>query len=415
MTPDAEALLLVIAGAILLIVLVSGRIVRLSVTEPLLAVSAGVLIAVLLDGHIDLADFGARSFLEVTLALVLFSDAGRIDLSRLRDEYSWPARMLAIGLPLAMVGGAALGAWLFSLPVGAALLIGVILAPTDAALAEPVLHDPSLPPRIRQSLNVEAGLNDGLALPALFIAIGVFEMGGAGGFGSGLLLTVQQLGIGAVGGVVFGASGAWAIGRAIEAGWMDHLHQKIAAVALALAAFALVQLLGGSGFVAAFVAGGVLGTRFRPRGEHIYEFAETEGRALVLIAFILIGAGPVYALFGADLSWQVWAMAGASLLVVRPLAIAVSLVGEKLMGTTVVFLGWFGPRGLATAVFLLVALDEGAGVPAVVSQVAYLTLALSVLLHGLTAKPLSAWCAAAIGRGGADMPEMGEAYEHPIM
>jgi NhaP-type Na+/H+ or K+/H+ antiporter len=147
----------------------------------------------------------------------------------------------------------------------------------------------------------------------------------------------------------------------------------------------------------------------------VYEFAEIEGRVMVLVAFVFIGAGPVYSLFGSDLPWQVWAMAVASLLVIRPIAIALSLIGERLIPSTVVFFGWFGPRGLATAVFLLVAFEEVEVVPEPVVAVTYLTVALSVLLHGITARPLASWCASRVAAAADEsMPEMGDAFEHPM-
>lgn len=415
MTVQIEAVLAVIAGVIFFIVVFAGGLSRLSITEPLFAVVAGIAIAVVAGGPVDSAHPATLTFLELALALVLFGDAARIDIRKLREQYRWPARMLTIGLPLAIVVATLVGNWLLVVPVGGALLLGVILAPTDAALAAPVLENRALPVRIRQALNVEAGLNDGLALPALFIALGLLEMEEGAQIGQGLQLMVQQIGMGLLGGLSAGLFGAWVIRRATNAGWMDRQQQKMAVIALALATFAVVQLLGGSGFVATFVAGGVLGSRTGTDRHYLYEFAEIEGRVMVLIAFVFIGAGPIYMLFETNLPWQVWAMALGSLFVVRPLAIALSLIGERLIPSTVIFFGWFGPRGLATVVFLLVALEEVAEVPAPVVAVTYLTVALSVLLHGLTARPMARWCESKImAVGDESMPEMGEAHEHPM-
>ena len=410
-----ELAILVVAAAVLAIAAVSGRLTRLSLTEPLVAVSLGVVITALLMEPVDLRHPVVLTFLELTLALVLFTDAARIDLGRLRAQYQWPLRMLVIGLPLAMVAGALAAGWLLALPVGLALLVGVTLAPTDAALALPLLESEELPPRIRQSVNVESGLNDGLALPALFIAIGLIGSEEGRSAGAALLLIIEQIGIGVVGGVLFGLLGAWVIGEGGRRGWMTPIHQKIAGVALALAAFAAVQLLGGSGFVAAFVAGAVLGARLRPRGEYLYEFAEAEGRALVLVAFLIIGAGPVYELLQVGAPWEVWVVAVASLVIVRPLAIALSLIGQNLRASTVAFLGWFGPRGLATFVFLLIAEEELLAVPPGVVGVVVVTVALSVVLHGVTARPASVWLAKRIAATShEEMPEVGEAFDHPM-
>ncbi|MCZ6736665.1 MAG: cation:proton antiporter, partial [Actinobacteria bacterium] len=175
MEPGAETIILVLSATVFAIVAVSGRLARLSITEPLMAVGIGILITFLVVDPVDIRSPAALTFLELTLALVLFTDAARIDVGRIRRQYRWPARMLLIGLPLAMILGALVAGWILAIPFGAALLLGVILAPTDAALAEPVLESEVLPVRIRQTLNIESGLNDGLALPVLFIAIGLIE------------------------------------------------------------------------------------------------------------------------------------------------------------------------------------------------------------------------------------------------
>ena len=414
MEPGAETIILVLSATVFAIVAVSGRLARLSITEPLMAVGIGILITFLVVDPIDIRSPAALTFLELTLALVLFTDAARIDVGRIRRQYRWPARMLLIGLPLAMVLGAVVAGWILAIPLGAALLLGVILAPTDAALAEPVLESEVLPVRIRQTLNIESGLNDGLALPVLFIAIGLIESEAGRSVSSSVLLVVSLVGIGVAGGALLGLAGAWVISRATEHGWMDELHQKIAAVALALGTFAAVEFLGGSGFVAAFVAGAVLGARVRPKCEYLYDFADTEGRALVLIAFVFLGAGPIYQLIREGVPWQAWVVSLVALFVVRPLAIGVSLIGEKLLPSTVLFFGWFGPRGLATAVFLLVAFEELTDISPLVADITFLTVALSVLLHGVSAMPASQWLAGRIEmRDRREMPEMGEAFNHP--
>ncbi len=414
MEPGAETIILVLSATVFAIVAVSGRLARLSITEPLMAVGIGILITFLVVDPIDIRSPAALTFLELTLALVLFTDAARIDVGRIRRQYRWPARMLLIGLPLAMVLGAVVAGWILAIPFGAALLLGVILAPTDAALAEPVLESEVLPVRIRQTLNIESGLNDGLALPVLFIAIGLIESEAGRSVSSSVLLVVSLVGIGVAGGALLGLAGAWVISRATEHGWMDELHQKIAAVALALGTFAAVEVLGGSGFVAAFVAGAVLGARVRPKCEYLYDFADTEGRALVLIAFVFLGAGPIYQLIREGVPWQAWVVSLVALFVVRPLAIAVSLIGEKLLPSTVLFFGWFGPRGLATAVFLLVAFEEMTDISPLVADITFLTVALSVLLHGVSAMPASQWLAGRLEmRDRREMPEMGEAFNHP--
>ena len=410
----SEVAIIVIAGAVFAVVSVSGRLYRAWLTEPLVAMVFGILLAAFFEEPIDLEGEMGLNFLELTLALVLFADAARIDLAKLRHDYAWPTRMLLIGIPLAVAGGAAAGALILGAGLGMAFLIGVVLSPTDAALAEPVLETESLPVRIRQTLNIESGLNDGLALPALVVAVGIIqtEIGTDGG--GAFAVVLRQVGFGLGGGLLFGYIGAFIIGRGTRRGWMSPLHQKIAAVALALLAFASVQLVGGSGFVATFVAGAALGARVRPRMDYLYEFAHTEGRSLVLIAFVLVGAGPVREIAEAGVEPRVWALALLSVFIIRPLAIIISLIGQKLMLSTAAFLGWFGPRGLATIVFMLVAFDELGDMPRGLFEVAVLTVALSVVLHGVSATPLSNWLTARLARHEDEsMPEMGGAFEHP--
>jgi NhaP-type Na+/H+ or K+/H+ antiporter len=356
---------------------------------------------------------GILTVLELVLALVLFADASRIDVTRLREGYSWPLRMLVFGLPLAVAMGALLAGWaLGSAPVGIALLVGVTLAPTDAALAAPVLESDSVPARIRQTLNVESGLNDGLALPFLLIAIGLVESEEGRSPLSSIGLVLAQLGIGIAGGLVIGWLGAKLIGKGGESGRLTPIHQKIAAVALALTGFAAVQLLGGSGFVATFIAGGLMSHLIRPKSESLYEFAEAEGHSLVLLAFFIFGAGPAAELLTRGVAIEAIIIGLASLVVVRPLAIAASLVGQRLSRRTVVFLGWFGPRGLATIVFALVAWEELGMADPVLTDVVNFTVLSSIVLHGLSAVPMSGWVASM--RMTDDMPEMGEAFAHPM-
>jgi NhaP-type Na+/H+ or K+/H+ antiporter len=193
---------------------------------------------------------------------------------------------------------------------------------------------------------------------------------------------------------------------------MNELHQKIAAVALAVAGFSAVQLLGGSGFVATFIAGGVMSHLIQPRNEYLYEFAEEEGHAMVLVAFLIFGVGPAASLIERGVPGEAVVFALISLLVLRPAAIAWSLVGQRLRARTVAFLGWFGPRGLATVVFVLVAAGELGEIDPLVVDTVTVAVTLSIFLHGVTAIPMSRWLA---GMSlSEDMPEMGEAFSHPM-
>lgn len=407
-----EEVVLVGAGVLFLVTAVSGRLERVWLTEPLLAAVLGVVAGFTFIDSLAMESTLILTILELTLALVLFSDASRIDLSRLRDGYSWPLRMLVLGMPIVVVLGTALTGWYLSLPLGLALLLAVILAPTDAALAEPVLVSDEVPPRVRQALNVESGLNDGLAVPLLLIAIGLIESEEGTSAADAVGLVVSQLGIGLAGGLVIGWLGAVAIGKGARAGWMNPLHQRIAAVALALAGYAGVQLLGGSGFVATFVAGGLMSALIKPREEYLYDFAEAGSHSMVLVAFFIFGAGPATRMLEVGVPIEAVVVAVSSLVVLRPVAIALSLLGQKLSLRTVAFLGWFGPRGLATVVFILVAVEDLGALDPLIQDTLMVTVALSIVAHGLSAVPMIRW----LGSMEMDetMPEMGEAFEHPM-
>lgn len=408
MSPDG--VVLAGAGAILLVTAVSGRLERVWLTEPLVATALGVIAGLVFFDGINLTSPLILTVLELTLALVLFSDASRINLAELRKSGSWALRMLIIGLPIVILAGWALSGWYLGLPVGLALLLGVLLAPTDAALAEPVLTSNSVPERIRQTLNVESGLNDGLAVPALLIALAVIDTERGATIANSFGLVVSQLGIGIVGGLVVGWVGAKVIGKGADAGWMSPLHQRIAALALALSGFAAVQLLGGSGFVTTFIAGAVMAAMVRPREEYLYEFAEAEGHSLVLLAFVLFGAGPGAQLLERGAPAGAFVVALVSLVLIRPAAIALSLIGIRLQIRTVLFLGWFGPRGLATLVFLLVALETLGPIDRLVLDVVTITVFVSIVAHGVTAVPMSRWLGDMSLTG--DMPEKAGAYPH---
>jgi NhaP-type Na+/H+ or K+/H+ antiporter len=407
-----EAIVLLGAGAIFVVTVASGLLDRLWLSEPLLATILGLAAGVFAVGRINLESPLILTILELTLALVLFSDASRIDVTRLRQGYNWPLLMLVVGMPIVIVLGGAFARLYLELSFGLALLLGVILAPTDAALAEPVLESESVPTRVRQALNVESGLNDGLAVPALLIAVGIVDAGTGGDVGNGFVLVISQLGVGIVGGIVIGWLGALFLGRGIEAGWINPLHQRISAVALALAGYSAVQLLGGSGFVAVFIAGGLMSHLIRPQANHLYEFAETEGHSLVLVAFFIFGVGPGALLLERGVPIEAGVVAIVSLVLVRPAAITLSLLGKSLSRRTVMFLGWFGPRGLATIVFVLVATEELGSIDPLIQDTVTVTVMLSILLHGVTAAPMSRWLAKMPMT--EEMPEMGEAYPHPM-
>ncbi len=332
---------------------------------------------------------------EITLVLVLFTDASRIDLRMLWREHDLPVRMLGIGLPLTIVLGAVLGGLMFpqlGWPVVA--LIAAILAPTDAALGQAVVSDPSVPVKIRQTLNVESGLNDGIALPVVLLCIYAVDASHADGDGTAsywLRFAALQVTFGPLAGAVVGGVGGYLLSGAIRAGRACAHFASLATLGLAVLAFATAELLGGNGFLAAFVAGTVLGNTANDLCDTLVEFGESEGQLLSLLTFAAFGAllAPV-AIERFDAAILGYSL--LSLTVIRGVPVWLSLRGKRLDWSTLAFLAWFGPRGIASILFALVVV-ESSEMPLVndVLAVVATTVLLSVFLHGITAAPWARW------------------------
>ena len=333
---------------------------------------------------------GVELLAEVTLALLLFSDAVRIDITRLRARVRTPARLLGIGLPIMIGLGTALAALLFDVPGAVAALIAAILAPTDAALGEAVVTNEAVPTRVRQTLIVESGLNDGIAVPAVtvFIALAAADESFATA-STWVRFGAEQIGYGILVGAIIGILGGFLVASAGKRGWMEGGYRQIAVLGIATLAFVLAGEVGGNGFIATFVAGVALGTTARTECTHIEEFTEDVAHLLATIGFIVFGAivvGPSLD----QLDWRVALYATGSLLVVRPLAVGISLLGSGLRWPTVAFFGWFGPRGLASILFGVIALEGSHGSDlGPVFVVMSWTVLLSILTHGLSAAPLA--------------------------
>ncbi len=408
----------IITGFIIAFGLVSRVVERSVLTGPMLFVGFGLLVGS--EGFdivdIPLDDAGVELLAEATLGLLLFSDAVRIDMMRLRRELALPTRMLALGLPLAVGLGTALAAIVLDVPAAVAALIAAILAPTDAALGQAVVTNPAVPARVRQSLNVESGLNDGIALPAVtvFIALAAREEEFSTA-SSWARFAVEQIGYGVVFGVVVGCGGGVVVRWCSSRGWMEGTFRQIAVLGVAVLAFATATEVGGNGFIATFTAGLAFGLTAREVCLHVDEFTEDVAQLLAMISFIVFGAIVVGPALG-ELDWRVAIYAVGSLVVVRPLAIALSLVGTRLRWPTIVFFGWFGPRGLASILFGLAALSQAGETDLEpVFVVVSWTVLLSVVVHGVTATP----AAEAYGRwwrqvGHDEMPESAPMPEQRI-
>lgn len=392
----------VFTAAVVVWSLASARLDRLSITPALAFVVVGLVVAnpPLSLIEIDAGSETVRSLAEVTLALVLFTDAARVDLGRLRADARVPLRLLLIGLPLTVAATLGLGLALFAdLDPWVCAVIAAAVAPTDAALGAPLMADRRIPARVRRELTVESGLNDGLITPVVtfFIAGAVAEAGSQPELSPGSALV--DLGWGLLVGVGLGLGGGMALRLARRRSWVTSTVETLAVLALALLAYAAAVEVGGNGFVAAFVGGMAFGAA-RKTAVDVLGFATESGELLAIVVWFVFGAIAVPVLDGAP--WSVAAFAVLALSVGRMLPVAVALVGTGLSRPTIAFLGWFGPRGLASVVFALIAFDElDAGETRTTMLAAIVaTVLLSVVAHALTAKPLAGRYAANVANAG---------------
>jgi sodium/hydrogen antiporter len=385
--------LAIVALTLLGVAAISRRLYGTPITPAIVFVVVGLLVGPKVLGEIDLESSSGtvRTLAEATLALVLFCDASRIDLGLLRREVGVPVRLLGIGLPLTIALGAVAAAVMFDrLTVEEALILAIVLAPTDAALGQAVVTAPRVPGRVRQGLNVESGLNDGICVPLLFAAVALADVESEISDGrSAATLLLEEIGYGVVGGVVGGLVVAAIV---IHAGRRDLIagqwRQVIPGAGAALA-YGIASALGGSGFIAAFVAGMTFRLALRRDPDQINDLSEQVGNVLNGVTFVLFGAillGPALG----ELSWNLVLYAVLSLTVVRMLPVVIAMLGTRARPTTLAFMGWFGPRGLASIVFAVILLEES-NLPheQTILLAIYLTVGLSVFAHGITAAPLA--------------------------
>ncbi|MET1232349.1 MAG: cation:proton antiporter [Candidatus Limnocylindrales bacterium] len=423
--------LAIIAAAYLVYGVLSERLRSTIVTAPIVFVSLGLLIGpvglglVSATSDVALAD----GIFELTLILILFSDAFAIDAARLVRERSLPSRLLAVGLPLTIGLGWALAAVMFAgLDIWEAALVGAVLAPTDASLAQAVIVDRRVPQPVRDGLNVESGLNDGIALPFVIIFIGL--TGEATGATEPHIIAETFLRALVLSALLGGLTG-WLGGRLVIAssrrGWMGATWRPLALLATALLAYAAALVVDGSGFIAAWVAGLSAGMAVRrgstratndPAVAHAATVGQEQESAVIDGLGVLLTTAS-YLVFGAlllgpqlaTITLPIVVFAMLALTLMRMVPVAVSLIGARLGRPTVLFVGWFGPRGLASIVFTVLIVDEALpGVPLITTIVAA-TVGLSIVVHGVTAawatRRYGAWFETAARRD----PSIAEAAE----
>ncbi|MBN7811104.1 cation:proton antiporter [Algoriphagus sp. H41] len=364
------------------------------ITAPMIFLVIGLLVSFF---DLELLSEGPKAgfvkpLMEFTLLLVLFIDGSTIDLTSLRQDRALPFRLLSIGLPLTMALGALLAIVMFPeirpLPL---ILMAFILSPTDAALGQAVVTGEQVPRRIRQTINVESGLNDGIGLPPILVCIALLSGSAGEGFDGQywLAFVAKQFVYGPLIGGLIGWLGGKLVEQAYRKGMITPVYQMLASVSIAVLAFAGAEHLGGNGFIAAYVAGMLLGAQTDHLRERMKEFGEAGSQIMILFIFLLVGMILVpisYPLW----TWKTLAYALLSLTVIRMVPAAISLYRSGLDTKTIWFIGWFGPRGIASVLYMLMAIIQlgTEGYEEIVSIIT-LTVVLSIFLHGITAVPLS--------------------------
>jgi NhaP-type Na+/H+ or K+/H+ antiporter len=410
--------------AVLLCVLIAAAISRriqgTVITLPMVYVILGLILSGRVLGiiEVDLENEFIQIIAELTLILVLATDASRINVRSLIRDHSLPTRLLAIGLPLMMFFGTVLAAIFFAeLTFWEAAVLAVILTPTDASLGQAVVTNPRVPVRIRQTLNVESGFNDGIAMPFLLMALSlaVAEQDPLGpSYWLGLALT--QIVFGILAGLIIGFLGGRFIEWGQQSGWMSREFQKISTLVLALLAYGAAELTGGNGFIAAFVMGVTMAnTTRREDTEMLYEYAEVEVQGLMMLTFMIVFGTVMLPLALDQFDGTVLLYAVLSLAVVRLLAVSVGLFRTKVKPVTAGFIGWFGPRGIASILYIFTVLEEDLPGESLIYNVVMLTVLISIFAHGITATPGAKWYAKQVeGVAESEGTEMQEVPEMPV-
>jgi sodium/hydrogen antiporter len=380
----------IFVSLLLVYALLSGRASQTPITAPLLFTAAGMAMSPFWM-HITAAGMTANVFLrlaELGLVLLLFTDASHTDLTVLRSIGNLPGRLLSTGMLMTILLGGIVARLVFpGLSIWEAGILSAILAPTDAGLGQVVVSSPRVPMCIRQALNVEAGLNDGLSVPFLLFFMALAAAKIEGGAASLLQFIGEQLGLGVIVGIAVGLIGGWLLRTARRRGWMAESFQQIAVVTLPLLCLLLAEMVDASMFIASFVAGLAVQIPFKDAGKHSVEFAEEWGQIFNLAVFFMFGM--VVVRDWPQFTRSSWVYAILSLTIVRTLPVSVALIGTRFSVPSVLFMGWFGPRGLASIVLGLVYLEQElhlSSEPAIRAAV-MVTVVLSIFAHGLSAMP----------------------------
>lgn len=389
-----ETFLILSAALILAYGLISAVAEKSILTPHMVFMLAGVLFSPLGLDLIDLKPNTPSVVLLATVALVIIlaADASQADKKVLRKASSLPVRLLFIGLPLTILSGIGIGMLTFpSLGFASVIFLALVLAPTDAALGQAVISNEAVPVKIREALNVESGLNDGICLPAIFAVLYYMgaEVEGGSENTNWLGFAAKQILLGPVAGAIVGIGGGKLIDASANRGWIDVGLQRLLLPALALLAYTLAEAIGGNGFIGAFFAGFTLLVKDQSVRKATQNFSESEGSILSLLTFLILGLVMIPDTIDHwNLHTTIYAL--LSLTVIRMVPVALCLTGCKLDWRTLLFMGWFGPRGIASILYLLMLIDSlGAKGYETVIATGIQTIVFSVILHGITAAPLA--------------------------
>ena len=381
-----------LAAFLLIYSAIAGRVERSLISGPIVFTGVGFILGPDVFGvvRINISGEGLRILAELTLAMVLFTDAAKADFGLVRRNLGLPERLLLIGLPLTILLGFLAAAIVFpTLGVLEMALLATILAPTDAALGKPVVTNPAVPAVMREALNLESGLNDGICVPIVVLLLGLAV--GTQIEGEPIVhvarVVIEEIGIGIIVGLVLTWLTTLMLRFAQARGWISEHWVEIPIVALAAACFAAAQATGGSGFIACFVGGLLLSGLGPSHKEELLRGAEHMGEALALLTWVVFG-GIVVARLIDRVTWPAIIYAVLSLTVIRMLPVFLCLIGTRTSMSDKLFIGWFGPRGLATIVFAVLVLDEKLPGNDAIILAAGWTVLLSVVAHGISANPL---------------------------
>ena len=385
--------ILLFSLAIFLYSIFGGGLEKLPLSAPLLFVITGLVLGPLVLNLVDIKISGENyeTLANLALALVLFTGASKINIEVLKSSLAIPSRLLMIGLPLTIIAGLFAGYLVFNNFLWIELaILATVLAPTDAALGEAVVTNKVVPAKIREALNMESGLNDGISVPIFLLLIAIFKAHAVEdvsiAFAMGLF--AKEIGIGLVAGFAILFFGSKLLVFAEERKWIAEAWKPVIIIALAFSCFSLADLFGGSGFIACFTGGFVYGAVNKKYKSNLEKHAEGLGNAITFVIWIIFGSF-VISSYIHNFTWQIVLYAVLSLTLVRIIPVLISLTKSRCSVKEELFIGWFGPRGLASIVFAIMLLDVKLPHLETVIPTILCTVLLSVILHGITANPFA--------------------------